>query len=400
MSNRPTADFKAILSDSGVPTTQDEFEAQLKSEAVTAGSAISNDSEMSPFWRWVRSAVVTPCLWLINTLLAGHILPNMFVGTAERWSLELKAWEHDITPKDAVKTQGYITLTKAYAEEAATILAGSVIQTLPLDGVTYNVTVLDENIIDVGQLTGKVLVEASEAGAAYNLPAGYFNILPEELPGIVSAVNEPEWITRSGANAETDEELALRIQNAFTSSGEWHIDDVYRSMIASVAGIRSDNIYFQNTGHITPGTAIAYILMEVGLTPQSLIDTLNEYIMTDGHHGHGDVLTCMAIPSVGYELHADVVLTSNLTTEQTNSTLSEVEQRIRAAFREVESYAKMTRTNPNSRFSVSLLGSEIHQNMPLVQSIKISVNNEVQEDIISALEQPRLSSLVINEVKK
>ncbi|MGO2159282.1 MAG: baseplate J/gp47 family protein [Vibrio toranzoniae] len=395
MSKRPNADFVEILSESGVPVTEDEFEAKLKQEVVGAGSKVSNDSEMSPFWRWVRAAVVTPCVWLIRTLLAEHVMPNMFVATAERWALELKAWEHDIEPKDAEKTQGNITLTKANAADAVTIEAGKVVQTLPIDGVVYKVRVLAETVIDAGQLTGKVLVEAFEAGAAFNLPAGYFNIIPEEIPGIVDAVNEPDWITQLGADAESDEELALRIQNAFTSSGEWHIDDVYRSIISSVAGIRSDNIYFNNTGEVTPGTAEALILMEVGATPQPVLDQLNDYIMAKGHHGHGDVLTCKAIPDIEHDVIADVVLVANLDEATKVNELLEVEDRIRAAFRETAAYPEMTRAKPESRFSLSLLGSEIHTSMPQVESVKFTVGGKVQEDIISDLEQPRLKTLTV-----
>ncbi|NOH78507.1 hypothetical protein F0231_01990 [Vibrio sp. RE86] len=395
MSKRPNADFVEILSESGVPVAEDEFEAKLKQEVVGAGSKVSNDSEMSPFWRWVRAAVVTPCVWLIKTLLAEHVMPNMFVATAERWALELKAWEHDIEPKDAEKTQGNITLTKANAADAVTIEAGKVVQTLPIDGVVYKVRVLAETVIDAGQLTGKVLVEAFEAGAAFNLPAGYFNIIPEEIPGIVDAVNEPDWITKLGADAESNEELALRIQNAFTSSGEWHIDDVYRSIISSVAGIRSDNIYFNNTGKVTPGTAEALILMEVGATPQSVLDQLNDYIMAKGHHGHGDVLTCKAIPDTEHDVIADVVLVANLDEATKVNELLEVEDRIRAAFRETAAYPEMTRAKPESRFSLSLLGTEIHTNMAQVESVKFTVGGKVQEDIISDLEQPRLKTLTV-----
>lgn len=395
MSKRPNADFVEILSESGVPVTEDEFEAKLKQEVVGAGSKVSNDSEMSPFWRWVRAAVVTPCVWLIRTLLAEHVMPNMFVATAERWALELKAWEHDIEPKDAEKTQGNITLTKANAADAVTIDAGKVVQTLPIDGVVYQVRVLAENVIDAGQLTGKVLVEALEAGAAFNLPAGYFNIIPEEIPGIVDAVNEPDWITKLGADSESEEELALRIQNAFTSSGEWHIDDVYRSIISSVAGIRSDNIYFNNTGEVTPGTAEALILMEVGATPQPVLDQLNGHIMAKGHHGHGDVLNCKAIPDTEHDVIADVVLVANLDEATKVNELLEVEDRIRAAFRETAAYPEMTRAKPESRFSLSLLGTEIHTNMAQVESVKFTVGGKVQEDIISDLEQPRLKTLTV-----
>ncbi|MGF1744986.1 baseplate J/gp47 family protein [Vibrio minamisatsumaniensis] len=395
MSKRPSIDFIKILSESGVPVIEDEFEAKLKQEVVGAGSKVSNDSEMSPFWRWVRAAVVTPCVWLIRTLLAEHIMPNMFVATAERWALVLKAWEHNIEPKDAEKTKGNITLTKANAADAVTIEAGKVVQTLPIDSVVYQVRVLAETVIGVGLLTGKLPVEAFEAGAAFNLPAGYFNIIPEEIPGIVDAVNEADWITQLGADAESDEELALRIQNAFTSSGEWHIDDVYRSIISSVAGIRSDNIYFKNTGDVTPGTAEALILMEVGATPQPVLDQLNDYIMTKGYHGHGDVLTCKAIPDTEHVVIADVVLVENLDDSTKANELLEIEGRIRAAFRETAAYPEMTRAKPKSRFSLSLLGTEIHTHMALVESVKFTVGGNIQEDIISDLEQPRLKTLTV-----
>ena len=369
MSNRPNADFESILSESGIPTTEAELEIKLKEQVVAAGSKVSNDSQMSPFWRWVRAAVIVPTIWLIKTLLAGYVLPNMFIATAERWALELKAWELNVTVKAAVKTQGLITLTKATASDEVTIAKGAIIQTLPIDGVTYQLQVLADTVIAIGDETGKVLVEAMTAGLAYNLPAGYFNILPVELPGITAAVNEPDWITTSGANEETDEELALRLQNAFTSSGSWHIDDAYRAIIASVAGIRSDNIFFENTGNISPGTANAYIVMEVGETPQSLIDELNAHITEDDHHGHGDVLTCLAIADQSYDVSAEAVLADNMTQEKIDTTLLEIENRIRAAFRETEAFDEMTRAKPKSRFSVSKMASEIHSNMVTVKSI-------------------------------
>ena len=398
MSQRPQANFSDILAQSGVPVTEETLEAELKQHVLGAGSKVSNDAEMSPFWRWVRAAVVTPTVWLMQVLLIKHIMPNMFVATAARWALELKAWELNVTVKAAVKTQGHITLTKVNADDAITVAKDSIIQTLPIDGVTYQLKVLADTLIESGALTGKVLVEAFEAGAAFNLSAGYFNILPQALPGIVAAVNEPNWIVRLGADTETDDELALRLQNAFTSSGNWHIDDAYRAIIASVAGIRSDNIYFENTGHITPGTANALIVMEVGPTPLAVLEQLNLHIMDNGHHGHGDVLTCKAIADVQHNVVAEVVLTAHLSSVQTSATLTEVESRIRAAFRETAAFSDMTRAAPKSRFSVSKLGSEIHDAMDAVESIKISVNGQVQADIISALTQPRINTLSVREV--
>ena len=398
MSKRPKANFIEILSASGVPTTEAEMEAKLKAEVTAAGSTLSNDSEMSPFWRWVRSAVITPSVWLIRTLLANHVMPNMFVGTAERWALELKAWERDVVPKSAEKTQGHISLTKRSEEEAVTIPAETIIQTLPIDGKVYRVKVLAETTLEKGVLVGNVLAEAEEAGAAFNLPAGYFNILPSEVSGIVAAVNDKDWITRLGADAETDEELAIRIQSAFTSAGNWHIDDVYCSIIGKIAGIRIDNIFFENTGHITPGTANAYILMEVGETPQAVIDQLNHEIMEQGFHGHGDVLTCKPIPDELYRLEADVVFVANLSEQQKVNVLTELEDRIRSTMRETAAFPEMTRARPRSRFSMSQLSTELHNHVLEVESVRFTVNGTVQQDIVSDLSQPRLETLTVREL--
>jgi hypothetical protein len=96
---RPTVDFMALLAETGVPTTEQAMEAELKQEVVAAGSLITNDSDVSPFWRLVRGVVITPALWLIRTLLAGHVLPNTFAATATDAYLDLKAWDVDLTRK-------------------------------------------------------------------------------------------------------------------------------------------------------------------------------------------------------------------------------------------------------------------------------------------------------------
>jgi NTP pyrophosphatase (non-canonical NTP hydrolase) len=172
---------------------------------------------------------------------------------------------------------------------------------------------------------------------------------------------------------------------------------VYRSIISSVAGIRSDNIFFENTGDITPGTADALIVMEVGETPQTILDQLNQYITDQGHHGHGDVLTCKAMPDTLHDVLADVVFVASLSDQTKVNELLDVEARIRAAFRETEAYPEMTRAQPQSRFSVSELATEIHTNIDNVKSVKITIDGEVQQDIISALTQPRLNSLTVRE---
>jgi hypothetical protein len=66
-----------------------------------------------------------------------------------------------------------------------------------------------------------------------------------------------------------------------------------------------------------------------------------------------------------------------------------VEGRIRAAFRENTDY-DMTRTWPHNRFSLSVLGDELHAQLPDMASIEFD-----RDDIVAALELPVLASLTV-----
>lgn len=393
MATRPSYDFEQIVIDEGIPTTETALAAILAQAAVDAGSTLSNDSSMSPFWRWVRAVVTTPVLWMINTLLTQNLLPNMFLATATGVFADLKAWETNTERKEAAYTIGKIQFNKASTTDAVTVTAGTVVSTSEIDGNVYQLEVTDTVAIPSGQSFGLVPCQAVEAGQAYNLAAGYYNILPVAVSGITSVTNPVDWIIQLGADEETDDELCLRAQNAFTAIGNHHIDAVYRSIISSVAGINSDQIYFKNTGDVLPGSAVAYILMESGETPQAVLDSLNDYIMNQGYHGHGDIMDCKAMPETQQDITVTVYPVANLTAAEETTLLSDVELRIRAAFRESTDYEEMTRTWPQSLFSFSQMSKELHSQIANLEHIEYNVDH-----IQNALDIPRLNSITVDLV--
>ncbi|EJZ9657506.1 baseplate J/gp47 family protein, partial [Escherichia coli] len=99
-------------------------------------------------------------------------------------------------------------------------------------------------------------------GSGHNLAPGYFRILPVAIPGIASVVNREDWLTVPGADEESDDELRDRIRNQFNLVSSYHTDAVYRGLIASVAGLSIDRIYFQHDAPRGPGTANAYLLLD------------------------------------------------------------------------------------------------------------------------------------------
>ncbi|MUG29307.1 baseplate J/gp47 family protein [Aeromonas salmonicida] len=391
MNLRPTVDFMALLAETGVPTTEQAMEAELKKEVVAAGSLITNDSDVSPFWRLVRGVVITPALWLVRTLLAGHVLPNTFTATATDAYLDLKAWDVDLTRKPAQTTRGLVNFVKANPSEAVTIPADIWVTTERINGTIYRLRPLQAVVSPAGEAVARVVCEAEFAGAAWNLAPGYYNLLSEPVTGILSARNDDrEWITTQGADAEGNDALGLRIQNQFSAVGRYHIDAIYRSMLASVAGIRADHIFFEHEAPRGPGTANAYILLEVGATPASLIDQLNDYVGRQGNHGHGDDLQVMAMPETEHSLHLELWPVDNLGEPQRDALVAGVRQLVKAAFRQSADYPAVTRTWPQSRFSLSQLGRELHQAFPELKSLHFT-----ELDILSGIAIPRLAGLEV-----
>lgn len=392
MSIRPQVDFKPILSEVGIPTTEETIAIELEKTVEAAGSKVSNDSRMSPFWRLIKAIVITPTLWLIDNLLASHVLPNTFAATAKDIYLDLKAWDVDLVRKAATKTRGVIAFFKEVPENPIVIPKGTVIETDRIENTTYRMVVVDDVLIEANQASGLVICEAEQAGSGYNLPAGYYSILPIGTSGISHAMNQADWIVTLGSDLEDDDELSLRIRNQFSVVGRYHIDTIYRAMLASVAGVRSDQIYFLHDAPRGPGTANAYILMDVGITPSHLLEQLNVYVMAEGNHGHGDDVLCLALPETIHTIHATIWAKPNISDVRQKRLKTDVENMVKAAFRESDSYKIVTRTYPKSTFSFSKLTEEIHTEL---NDSLLSVRFD-ESDIDSELAIPRLSQVVVS----
>lgn len=386
-------DFKRIVENAGIPTTEEGWKALFKEDVEAEGSIIANDSPFSPFWRVISAIVAKPANWIVNKVLIEKILPNLFLKTAtDSVFIEAKAWEHDLKRKSEERAQGKVRFYRAaQAGPSLLISAGTVVQTDAINGTVYRVLTIDDVILPENQGSILVPVIAEFAGAAYNLGAGYYHILPESVTGISNALNDDQWLDVLGADAETNEELKLRTRNAFTAAAPWHIDAVYRAMLTERSGLDTDNIYFEHDAPRGPGTANAFILLDTGEPSQVLIDDLNDYVMAKGYHGHGDDLLVLAMPGVDVAVAVTIYPHSYLLDSEVTTLLNDVENFIRSAFRENTDYT-VTRTKPQSRFSFSRLGQELHREFEGIDSLSWE-----QGDITSLNDVPRLASLTVTD---
>ncbi|HCT6443243.1 TPA: baseplate J/gp47 family protein [Enterobacter hormaechei] len=390
MTEKPQVDFEEVVKASGMPTTEDE--ARSRFDAVVADEGlITNTSRMSPFWRLITAIVTAPVMWLKDALVA-VVMPGMFVATATGQMLRLLAWAVNVTPKPASAAEGVIRFFKDDVKQVVTVKAGTVIQTERINGKVYAVSTIADVTIPSGTSSALLAVKATGAGGAHNLAPGYYRILPVAVDGISHVASEENWLTVPGADEESDDELRERCRNQFNLVGNYHTDAVYRSMIAGVAGLSIDRIFFEHEAPRGPGTANAYLLLDSGVASDPFINAVNDYINTQGHHGHGDDMQCFAMPETRHELAVTVWVKnlSNLEQEQQDNLRKNIENLIRCAFRENTDY-DVKKTWPYARFSFSQLGREIHKTFPDTDSLEFSL-----KDITSELSVPRLSSLKVD----
>ncbi|EPJ7155490.1 MULTISPECIES: baseplate J/gp47 family protein [Enterobacter cloacae complex] len=392
MTEKPNVDFEQVLNESGMPSTEAEITAVFK-KTVEAEGFVTNTSRMSPFWRLISKIVTTPVIWLRDALI-NVVLRNMFVATATGSMLRLLAWAVNIEAKPASPAAGVLRFYKQNAGDEVVIPAGTVVQTERINGMVYSLAVTEDTTLPEGVESGLVSVAATGSGSGYNLAPGYYRILPVAVAGIASAVNEEDWLVTPGANEETDDELRDRVRNQFNLVGSYHTDAIYRSMIAGVVGLSVDRIFFLHDAPRGPGTANAYLLLDSGEASQPFIDAVNDYVNSQGHHGHGDDMQCFAMPETSHTLAVTVYVESieNMEPEALSALKSNITNLIRCAFRENADY-DVKKTWPYARFSFSNLGREIHKMFPVVDSLSFSLS-----DIVSELSVPRLAGLTVEIV--
>ncbi|NHB87194.1 baseplate J/gp47 family protein [Photorhabdus tasmaniensis] len=391
MMQKPDIDYESILAQQGMPTTQDEILAEFDAEVKKSG-LITNTSPMSPFWRLISSIVVQPVIWLKGALI-NVVMKNMYLATATGTFIDLFARAVNLERKGAQPAAGVIRFTKSDPTQDITVPAKTIIETERINNTVYRLLTNDAVVIAPGLSSALVVVTAENPGKGYNLAPGYYRILPGAIAGIDSAVNEENWLTTPGADTETDDELRDRTRNQFNLPSQYHIDAVYRSMIAGIAELTTDRIFFLHDAPRGPGTANVYLLLESGVASQPFIDVVNDYVMSKGHHGHGDDVLCLPMPETQYDLIITVRFSADqhLNPEHRTLLLKNIENLIRCAFRENGDY-DVQKTWPNSVFSMSRLAEELHNHFSEIESVKLSL-----DDIESALSVPRLKTLVVNE---
>jgi uncharacterized phage protein gp47/JayE len=287
---------------------------------------------------------------------------------------------------------GIITLQRTDTSRAISVPLGTLIATPAINGTVYRVVTTAERTFPAFSTALEVPVEAEFAGSAWNIAGLYNNVLETKLAGLVTVVRDDNWLLVPGADAESDDDLRLRVRNRFTAVNRWHVDATYRDIISEFAGVAVDEIFFEHTAPRGPGSANALILFDGTPPAQAFFDRINQHIMDSGNHGLGDDLQV----GVMYTQPVDISVTWRtryVINEADAATLqTQIEAFIRTAFRDMtESAYSPTRVTPQQTFVWSVLVQELHNQFEALGSVDFA--DDV--DIDCRLWVPRINTLTL-----
>lgn len=217
-----------------VPDEEETME-QIRNELEKEGFIINNFNKGGIFYLIIRIFVT---IYVDLKKLAQTIVNNLFVKHADEDWLEIKAPDFGKKRKEAIKTQGYVTIYRSEYQNALQVTQGHMFKTLPdVRGKELKFYVLQDTVIDAGQDIGRVLVEAEESGTGYNIPSGKITVSMIHLDGVDHVSNENDWLYLEGADIEDVEAFRERISNSWSELSEITTEDKLKNVAKKVPGV-------------------------------------------------------------------------------------------------------------------------------------------------------------------
>jgi uncharacterized phage protein gp47/JayE len=224
------------------------------------------------------------------------VLALGFAETSEGEYLDMRASEHGVTRKEALKAQGSVTLT---GPDGEFMPLGTRLQTA---AEIFFVTLADVTLTGG---TATVNAEAEEAGLAGNVSAGTITALaPGDLYGIVSVTNT--LVFDGGSDAEDDESLLARlldrVRKPATSGNAAH----YKQWALEVAGVGDAKVYPVWNG----GGTVKVVLLDTEKTAPapSVVTAATAYI--ESQRPIGVTLTVVGATELAINITATMTLAS------------------------------------------------------------------------------------------
>lgn len=236
---------------------------------------------------------------------AQEVLRRGFAETTFGQYLDLRAAEHGLTRKPAVKAAGQVTFT---GTPGTVIPADTQVSTVGSEAAPaiFFVTKSDATIGTEGTVT--VDIEAVEAGASGNVAAGTITMLVQPVAGVTSVTNTAA--TSGGTDVEDDASLLARLLAKVRNPGTSGNKADYKNWALEVSGVGDAQIIPLWNGNGT----VKVVLLDTNKLPasQAIVDAVQAYIDPDPAQGEGKApigaaVTVVAATAVNINVSAIVI---------------------------------------------------------------------------------------------
>lgn len=268
-----------------IPDEEEEME-KIQRELEAEGFPVTSFKKGGIFYHIIRIFLK---IYIEIKKLARDILNSCFIRHAEGDWLKIKAADFSKYQKEAKRTKGYITIYREEYANALLVTKGHCFKTEPdAAGNELKFYCCENTIINAGEKTGKVLVEAEKAGAFYNIKPGKINVSMIHLEGVSSVENEEDWIFEEGAEEEDLEELRDRCMSSWAELATRTIEEKLRNRARSVPGVlgvRIDARHPRGQGTVdvivtgTAGEASPELLRKVSEAIEPLKGNYEDYLV-------------------------------------------------------------------------------------------------------------------------
>ncbi len=257
-----------------VPDEDEEME-KVEAELIDEGFPITNFKKGGIFYHLNRY-LVRAYIELLE--LARLILNSCFFLHAEGDWLDIKAADYSKSRKEAKAARGHVTIYRADYGNALLVTKGHCFKTEPdAGGNELKFYCVEDTVIDAGEASGKVLVEAEKAGTFYNIAPGRITISMIHLEGMDHVANEEGWLFEEGADGEKDEELRGRGMSSWAELATRTIEEKLANAAKSVTGVLDVRIDAQHPRG--QGTVDIIVTGTAGTASRELIRKVEEAIL-------------------------------------------------------------------------------------------------------------------------
>ncbi|SKC68071.1 baseplate J/gp47 family protein [Maledivibacter halophilus] len=207
-----------------------------------------------------------------------QVVSMVFLPDAKGVWLDLKAREFGKERKQAIKTEGSITVGRNTSDGMSkqipkgTIFKTDVYQNDKILRFISTKTV----VMQADDLKAYIPVKAEFPGSIYNVSSGMIKYSVQHIPGIDYITNEINWLIKEGTDEESDDSLRKRCENTWAELAAFPIGDTYRSYVNNVNGVLT--VFVDDQHPRGQGTIDIIVTGVAGLPTEALLQSVREKI--------------------------------------------------------------------------------------------------------------------------